>query len=36
MKIVLDEFEHQIDETILERGFAYFRKGHVTDMHDRG
>lgn len=36
MKLALDEFEHQIDETILERGFDYFRKGRVTDVSERG
>lgn len=32
MKILLDEFEHQIDEIILKRGFDYFKKGCVTDV----
>lgn len=36
MKILLDEFEHQIDETILKRGFDYFKKGYVTDVDELG
>lgn len=32
MEILLDEFEHQVDETILKRGFDYFEKGYVTDV----
>lgn len=36
MKILLDEFEHQIDETILKRGLDYFKKGHVTDVNELG
>lgn len=32
MEILLDEFEHQVDETILERGFDYFEKRYVTDV----
>lgn len=34
MDILLDEFEHQIDETILKRGFDYFKKGYVTDVDE--
>lgn len=34
MKISLDRFEHQVDETILKRGFNYFRNGHVTDVDE--
>lgn len=29
MQIPLEQFEHFIDETILERGFNYFQKGRV-------
>jgi len=29
MKIPLNQFEQYIDETILKRGFQYFKKGHV-------
>ena len=36
MKILLDQFEQQIDETILERGLSYFKKGHVLDMEETG
>lgn len=36
MEILLDEFEHQIDETILKRGFDYFKKGYVTDVDELG
>lgn len=36
MKISLDEFEHQIEEKILKRGFDYFRKGYVTDVDELG
>lgn len=36
MRILLDEFEHQIDETILKRGLDYFKKGHVTDVNELG
>jgi len=36
MKILLDEFEHQIDETILKRGFDYFKKGYITDVDEPG
>lgn len=36
MKILLDEFEHQIDETILKRGLDYFKKGYVTDVNELG
>lgn len=34
MKISLDQFEQQIDETILKRGFDYFKKGHVTEVEE--
>ena len=36
MKILLDEFEHQVDATILKRGFEYFKKGYVTDVEELG
>lgn len=36
MKILLNEFEHQIDETILKRGLDYFKKGYVTDVNELG
>lgn len=36
MKILLNEFEHQIDETILKRGLDYFKKGCVTDVNELG
>lgn len=36
MKISLDEFEHQIDEKILKRGFDYFKKGNVVDVNGLG
>lgn len=36
MKLFLDQFEQQIDETILKRGLSYFQKGHVTDMEETG
>lgn len=36
MALSLDNFEQQIDETILERGLDYFRRGCVTDMEDLG
>lgn len=36
MKLFLDQFEQQIDETILKRGLNYFKKGHVTDMEETG
>lgn len=36
MALSLDNFEQQIDETILERGLNYFRRGCVTDMEDLG
>lgn len=36
MKILLNEFEHQIDETILKRGLDYFKKGCVTDVEELG
>ncbi|MDR2122264.1 MAG: hypothetical protein LBP34_03975 [Flavobacteriaceae bacterium] len=34
MKISLSEFEHQINETILKRGFNYYKRGHVTDVEE--
>lgn len=34
MALSLDNFEQQIDETILERGLDYFTRGCVTDMED--
>jgi hypothetical protein len=36
MKISLNEFEHQIEEKILKRGFDYFKKGYVTDVDELG
>ena len=36
MKILLSEFEHQIDEKILKRGLDYFKKGHVTSVNKLG
>ncbi len=36
MKISLDEFEHQIEEKILKRGFDYFKKGYITDVDELG
>lgn len=36
MKISLDEFEHQIDTTILKREFDYFKKGYVTNLDELG
>lgn len=36
MALSLDNFEQQIDETILERGLDYFSRGCVTDMEDLG
>lgn len=32
MKITLNEFEDEIDDVILARGFFYYKKGHVTDF----
>lgn len=34
MQIPLDHFEQHIDETILKRGLAYYKKGLVTDFHE--
>lgn len=36
MNISLDNFEHQIEEKILKRGFDYFKKGCVTDVDEVG
>jgi hypothetical protein len=36
MRISLDEFEQQIDETILKRGLQYFKKGYVTGVDELG
>lgn len=36
MEIRLDEFEYEIDGTILERGFDSFRKGRVTEVDEFG
>lgn len=36
MRISLDKFEQQIDETILKRGLQYFKKGYVTDVEELG
>ena len=36
MVIQLDNFEQQIDPTILKRGYEYFKKGYVTDVEDLG
>ncbi|WP_455637091.1 SWIM zinc finger family protein [Parabacteroides sp.] len=36
MDLSLDNFEQQIDGTILERGLDYFKKGYVTDVEDLG
>ncbi|MDR2496026.1 MAG: hypothetical protein LBD21_02740 [Tannerellaceae bacterium] len=36
MKILLDYFEHQIDEKILKRGLDYFVNGCVTDVNELG
>lgn len=36
MEILLNEFEHQIDETILRRGFDYCKKGYVTEVDELG
>jgi uncharacterized Fe-S cluster-containing MiaB family protein len=34
MKIPLNQFEQIIDETILKRGLAYFKKGAITDFSE--
>lgn len=34
MRIVLNEFEQYIDETILKRGLQYFKKGYVEDVEE--
>ena len=34
MPIPLNQFENYIDETILERGFSYFQKGHVHEPEE--
>ena len=34
MKIHLDRFEQEIDSTILDRGFKYFRKNAVVDYNE--
>jgi hypothetical protein len=34
MKIPLNQFEQIIDETILKRGFAYFKSGAITDFSE--
>lgn len=36
MKLLLDQFEQQVDETILKRGLSYFKKGLVSDMIETG
>lgn len=36
MKLLLNEFEHQINEIILQRGFDYFKEGRVTNMDELG
>jgi len=36
MKIPLKEFEQHIDETILKRGFQYFKKGLVNEPEEIG
>ena len=36
MKIPLNEFEQHIDETILKRGFQYFKKGLVNEPEEIG
>ncbi|MBK5191922.1 MAG: SWIM zinc finger family protein, partial [Flavobacteriaceae bacterium] len=34
MRIPLNTFEQIIDETILQRGLSYFKKGYVTDFSE--
>ena len=34
MKILLDEFEQVIDDTILKRGLSYYTKGRVHDFEE--
>jgi len=34
MQIPLDQFEQFIDETILNRGLSYFKKGHVSEIEE--
>ena len=34
MQIPLDQFEHIIDEKILQRGLTYFKKGHVHELEE--
>lgn len=34
MRISLNQFEQHIDETILKRGFSYFKKGHVREPEE--
>ncbi|MDR1883651.1 MAG: hypothetical protein LBR26_12845 [Prevotella sp.] len=36
MEILLDEFEQQVDETVLKRGFDCFKKGYVTEVDEFG
>jgi uncharacterized Zn finger protein len=36
MKISIDKFEHQIDETILKRGLQYYKKGYVANVDELG
>lgn len=35
MKILLDNFEQEIDETILKRGLSYFKNNKVTDFFEK-
>lgn len=36
MKLDLENFEQQIDETILDRGYRYFKKGKVAELTEVG
>lgn len=36
MNLTLENFEQQIDQTILKRGLDYFKKGYVTEVEDLG
>ncbi len=35
MKILLDNFEQEIDETVLKRGLSYFKNNKVTDFFEK-
>lgn len=36
MNLTLENFEQQVDQTILKRGLDYFKKGYVTEVEDLG